>query len=950
VKAGLQLPEGDGRRLRRAGLAVAALTVSALGTGTLAAGAAQAAGPASPGGAQIRITEVAYGGKIAGADGDGEYVELTNVGTAAQDFAGWTYTGKAGAGTLPLDGFGTVAAGESVIITDVTPQQFRADWGTPASLRIIDDKANGLSVTLDKGPDTPTVYDGTGAVVDSVSYAAGFFPGKGSSAWVDAAHLGAKAGTAGWTLSSAGDAEGSWTSATGSIGSPGSTTLVAKAPRIRITEVAYGGKIAAAEGDGEYVELTNVGNAPQDFTGWTYTGKTGAGTLPLDGFGTVAAGESVIITDVTPDEFRADWAAPASLKIVDDKANGLSVTLDKGPDTPTVYDGTGAVADSVAYQAGFFPGKGSSAWVDAAHLGAKAGTTGWTLSSAGDAEGSRTSATGSIGSPGSFTAASSGASSGGAGGGDTSTGTSADKWRSPTSSGITAQPWPGPQSVKTADNMDFGQNLSALFYVAGATPDQDYMWGVENGDSGAPLNTGESSLFKLVRDANGSWGPAAGWEKGIKLHYSDGSGQPDTEGVTAVGGKVFISTERDNLNSAVSRVSILEFDPTTVADGALDAVAQWELEPDLGPGTDANLTSPDANLGAEAVAFVPDGYLVAHGFRTDAGALYDPAQYGEHDGGVFFAGLEKNGNLYGYVLGAGGVITRVSTFSSGFNTIMDAAWDPSQDALWLDCDNGCLGQTSIVKLDTTPGDPHQGHFQAVAIYDRPTGGPNVNNEGFTVQPASECDTATNTRTVWWADDGDDAGHAIRSATAPCSTPIAGQVGATVAISYAQQGTSTPATLNGSGAYTTPITVSFACADVDAVLQQACPASFDVTTSRDAATAAVLTDTLGNVYRVDVPAIAIDLPWDRTTLYGAGDRVSFLGVSWVASRDVSGEAPGKGNGWVQVPGSGYALWTTSGKYVTGDRVTYQGQIWEASRDVNGETPGKGKFWSLVGSLS
>jgi hypothetical protein len=917
--------------------------------GVWTAGAAQAA-PAGPAAAQIRITEVAYGGKIAGSSGDGEYVELTNVGDAPQDFTGWTYTGKAGAGTLPLDGFGTVAAGESVIITDVTAAEFDADWGLPATTKIVDDKANGFSVTLDKGPDTPTVYDNTNAVVDSVSYQAGFFSGKGVSAWVDAAHLGAKADTTGWTISTVGDAQGSWTSASGSVGSPGSTSLVAKASRIRITEVAYGGKIADPNGDGEYVELTNVGNAPQDFTGWTYTGKAGAGTLPLDGFGIVAPGESVIVTDVSAAAFDADWGLPATTKIVDDKAKGFSVTLDKGPDTPTVYDSTNAVVDSVSYQAGFFSGKGVSAWVDAAHLGAKADTTGWTISAVGDAQGSRTSASGSVGSPASFTATGAGDTTGGTGG-DTSTGTSADKWRSPSSSGIVAQPWPGPQAVTTADTMDFGQNMSGLFYVPGATPGQDFMWGVENGDSGAPLNTGESSLFKLVRDANGSWGPAAGWEKGIKLHYADGTGQPDSEGVTAVGGKVFISTERDNLNSGVSRVGILEFDPSTVANGAINAVAQWELEPDLGPGTDANLTSPaDANLGAEAVTFVPDAYLVAHGFRTDSGALYDPTQYGEHSGGVFFAGIEKNGNLYGYVLQAGGGITRVATFSSGFNQIMDAMWDPSQDAMWLDCDNGCLGQTSIVKLDTTAGDPHQGHFQAVTIYDRPTGGPNVNNEGFTAQPASECDTATNTRAVWWADDGDDSGHAIRTATAPCSTPIAGQVGATITVTYTQQGTGTPATPNGSGAFTTPVTVSFACTDVDAVLQQACPSPVDVTASRGAVTAAVLTDTLGIVYSVELPAIAIDKPWDGTTTYAVGDRVSHLGVSWVATHAVSGQEPGKGTFWTQVPGTGYPLWTLTGKYLTGDRVTYQGQVWEASRDINGQQPGKGKFWTLVGNAS
>ena len=70
------------RRLLSAALA-ASLSVVALG---VVVPAAQAdTGPA------IRITEIAYGGKAVGtavADTDGEYVELTNVGDAAQDLAG----------------------------------------------------------------------------------------------------------------------------------------------------------------------------------------------------------------------------------------------------------------------------------------------------------------------------------------------------------------------------------------------------------------------------------------------------------------------------------------------------------------------------------------------------------------------------------------------------------------------------------------------------------------------------------------------------------------------------------------------------------------------------------------------------------------------------------------------------------------------------------------------
>ncbi|WP_377270786.1 lamin tail domain-containing protein [Peterkaempfera sp. SMS 1(5)a] len=513
--------------------------------------------------------------------------------------------------------------------------------------------------------------------------------------------------------------------------------------------------------------------------------------------------------------------------------------------------------------------------------------------------------------------------------------------------GLTAQAWPGPQDVTTADDTDFGQNMSGLFYVPGATPAQDYMWGVENGDSGSPLNTGQSSLFKLVQDASGNWGPATGWEKGVKLHYPDGSGQPDSEGVTAVGGKAFISTERDNSNNNVSRVSILEYDPSRIADGALNATTEWDLEPDF------NLASGDANAGFEAVTFIPDSYLVANGFKTDAGALYDPSQYGDHFGGVFVAGLEKDGSLYAYVLQADGAFQRLAAFSSGFSQIMDAAWDPSQEALWLDCDNGCDGQTSIVKLDTTAGDTNQGHFQVTTVYNRPTGGANINNEGFTVQPPSECDPASNTRSVWWSDDADDAGHAIRTAKADCNTPIAGQVGATVTVSYTQQDTATPAVTNASGAYTTPVTANFLCTNQDAVLQQPCPAPVDVTATQAATTVASLTDTLGNVYTVALPAITINsyATWSPSEVYNTGDTVGYQGKLFRASWWTQNQTPGNPYGpWQEIATTedGTPVWTASRIFEAGDIAVYRGRTYQAKWYTRNQTPGDPYGpWTAIG---
>ncbi|HEX4686936.1 MAG TPA: lamin tail domain-containing protein [Nocardioides sp.] len=372
----------------------------------LALGSFVPAAHADPGGA-IRITEFAYGGKAAGVGGgDGEYVELTNVGDAPQDLTGWTYdnsTATAATG-LSLSGLGTVAAGESVIVTDLSAAEFRAEWGLKSSVKVL---SNGKTHTLNSGPNSIHVYDKEGLDVDSVSYASGVEAAKGLSAWVDAAHVGAKSDTTGWTISTAGDAQGSWASAHGSVGSPGASTLGAQTPSdvratgdIKITELAYGGLIAGGAGDGEYVELTNVGEGPQDMTGWSYDNVNAhAGAVSLSGFGTVAPGESVIVTDADATAFRTDWGLEDTVKIVNDGAE----TLNKGPNAVHIYDSASAEVDSVTYASGFFPAKGVSAWVDTAHLGAKSGTLGWTISTTGDAESSWKSTAGSVGSPGAST-------------------------------------------------------------------------------------------------------------------------------------------------------------------------------------------------------------------------------------------------------------------------------------------------------------------------------------------------------------------------------------------------------------------------------------------------------------------------------------------------------------------------------------------------------------------
>src|ERR1700760_2205777 len=129
---------------------VSLLAVAGLAPGlVVAAPAAQAATPAD-----LVITELAYGGNASGVyandTGDGEYVELTNIGGTAQDVSGWhfdtststtitTPSPSAGVSLSGLDGGSTVQPGESVIITDLSAADFRTEWGLKSTVKVVSD-------------------------------------------------------------------------------------------------------------------------------------------------------------------------------------------------------------------------------------------------------------------------------------------------------------------------------------------------------------------------------------------------------------------------------------------------------------------------------------------------------------------------------------------------------------------------------------------------------------------------------------------------------------------------------------------------------------------------------------------------------------------------------------------------------------------------------------------
>ncbi|MEU8004893.1 lamin tail domain-containing protein [Catellatospora sp. NPDC049111] len=310
---------------------------------------------------------------------------------------------------------------------------------------------------------------------------------------------------------------------------------------------------------------------------------------------------------------------------------------------------------------------------------------------------------------------------------------------------VPAAVWPGGAEVTTADAANlFGGNMSGLAYQ-----DQGVLWAVKNGPG---------TLYRLVRDG-AAWtpDPAGGWAAGKALHYADGTGDLDAEGVTltAAGpsGGVFVSTERNNADSGVSRPRIVRFDPAA-AGTALNATMAWDLTADLPPVA--------ANSGIEGITWISDAYLTAHGFADErTGKAYDPAAYPGHGDGLFLVGLEANGQVYAYALDQGsGAYTRVAAFASGFPAVMDLVFEPETGHLWAVCDDTCQGRTATLGVDAS------GRFAVGAVYERPAGMPNFNNEGFAIAPQSAC--VAGRKPVYWSDDSNDAGHALRGGTLPCT--------------------------------------------------------------------------------------------------------------------------------------------------------------------------------------
>ncbi|MCW2412444.1 MULTISPECIES: lamin tail domain-containing protein [unclassified Sphingobium] len=119
---------------------------------------------------------------------------------------------------------------------------------------------------------------------------------------------------------------------------------------VRITEFMYKG---ASDGNREFIELTNIGNAGIDITGWSYNDDNTNNPVTFgNAFGLLGANESIILTEMTADAFRSYWNLDSSVRIF---SIGGNSNLGNG-DTINIYNSASqslaTLVDSVTYPAG----------------------------------------------------------------------------------------------------------------------------------------------------------------------------------------------------------------------------------------------------------------------------------------------------------------------------------------------------------------------------------------------------------------------------------------------------------------------------------------------------------------------------------------------------------------------------------------------------------------------
>jgi hypothetical protein len=260
-----------------------------------------------------------------------------------------------------------------------------------------------------------------------------------------------------------------------------------------------------------------------------------------------------------------------------------------------------------------------------------------------------------------------------------------------------------------------------------------------------------ATLYRLVPSGD-IWVPDTdnGWSAGRSLNYTDGSGEPDAEGVTHAedgDSAIYVAAERDNDADDTSRLSVLRYTDSSTA------THEWNLT--------ATLPTVAANRGLEGITWLPDTFLTAETFYDEQLIkTYDPLDYPNHGTGLFALGLEGNGMLYVVALNHDdSTVALVAIIASGEAATNGLDFDRETGYLWTYCGKNCANIASVFAVG---GD---GRFALGARLLAPEVMTSRDNEGFAVAPEASCETSE--KPVYWADDANIDGHALLKGAIPC---------------------------------------------------------------------------------------------------------------------------------------------------------------------------------------
>ncbi|WP_345762463.1 lamin tail domain-containing protein [Diaminobutyricibacter sp. McL0608] len=859
----------------------------------------------------VKITEWLY----SPVSSSGEYIEITNLGAAPVSLTGWSFDDDSETpGTVPLDSLGTLAVGQSAIITESADATFRSEWGLGADVKIL----AGNTTNLGRA-DEINIFDGPDAVanlVDRLTYndqGTGTVKGPRTQGVAGIPKTGAALGAndaSQWQLSAVGDAEASWASSTGDIGSPGTSRFALAGPplpawaNIHINEVSSDNTSTPV---GDAIELYNSGAADVSIAGW----------LQIDsGAASAATAFSAKLPDGTATTVvpAHGYVYFASTKGLGSGGDGVHLYLPDGA------NGTaGTLVDSVAYTAGQ-AGTDETNNFGAGALARCPDGTGTFVSvkdksfGASNADACTTQLTDPTT---------------GNGGGSTLT----CQPEAPSGTGtlpataLTPTAWPGSASVAVSDKQcawmtttgPEGRDVSGLVFDPS---NANVLYSVKN----------KSWVFRMVKQ-DGLWvaDTSNGWGAGKEIFFpgstDPATNQPDSEGMTVgADGALYVTTERNNAANTIPLNSILRFDPTQ-SGTQLVATDQWNLTaefPELHAGN-----KDQANLGFEGVTFVPDSYLTANGFVDQStGTAYKPIDYPQHGTGLYFAALENDGKLYAYALNADHSFHRVAVVDTGMGHVMDVQFNADTQRIWALCDNTCGVTSTVLKVGTT------GAIVPDVLYSKPAGLPVDNLEGFALAPNSTC--VDGTKEVVWSDDGvygagpgsATAGHALYSGRINCDLGLGGQ------------GVPKPDAWDKKKVYFVNDKVSYNGSVFQALWYTSgeTPGS-----SKNGAWSEIATAPDGSTL------------WTVTRPFNTGDVVVYQGRTFKALWYTRGQTPGGvGGPWSElvaptVPG-GIPAWSSATVYNGGEKVTYQGHTYQAQWYTAGNAPdptNKYGVWKLLG---